>query len=58
MQSWKQWQSEVVTLLQCEFDEALCDISLDKVDWLAWHQFYAQGRSPRSAIERALERDL
>jgi hypothetical protein len=58
MQSWEQWQSEVVTLLRCELDDALSHISLDDVDWFAWHPLYAQGRSPRSAIERALERNL
>jgi hypothetical protein len=59
MQTWEQWQSEIVTLLQKEFGgEALQHISLDDVDWPSWHTFYLQGKSPHAAIERALERDL
>jgi hypothetical protein len=58
MQSWEQWQSDVLTLLRREFAEVLRDVSLDEVDWPAWRTFYVQGRSPKAAIERALERDL
>jgi hypothetical protein len=59
MHTWEQWQSEIVTLLQKEFGgDALQDISLDDVDWPSWNSFYLQRKSPRAAIERALERDL
>jgi hypothetical protein len=58
MQTWEQWQSEIVTLLQKDFEEALQHISLDDIDWPSWHGLYLQGKSPRAAIERALERDL
>jgi len=58
MQSWEEWQSEVVTLLRQDFADAFCDISLDDIDWPAWRVFYVQGRAPKAAIERALERDL
>jgi len=48
-----------VTLLQEDFGgEALRHICLEDVDWPSWHGFYLQGKSPRAAIERALERDL
>ena len=57
MQPWAQWQSEVVALLKRDFVEALV-VSLDDIDWPSWRPFYEQGRSPRAAIERALERDL
>jgi hypothetical protein len=56
--SWEQWQNEIVTLLQNDFEEALLPISLDDVDWPSWRDYYLQGRSPRSAVARALERDL
>jgi hypothetical protein len=56
---WENWQSEIVTLLQGDFGgEVLRDISLEDIDWPSWHDFYVQGKSPRAAIERALERDL
>ncbi len=58
MQSWAQWQREVLTLLRQDFQEALRHISLDDVDWPSWQNFYLQGRTPRAAIDRALERDL
>ncbi len=58
MQSWTQWQREVVTLLRQDFREILRHISLDDIDWPAWRAFYLQGRTPRAAIDRALERDL
>jgi hypothetical protein len=56
--SWTQWQREVVGLLRHELEESLRHISLDDVDWPSWSNFYLEGRSPRAAIDRALERDL
>jgi len=58
MKSWTQWQREVVALLRGDFDEVSPHISLDDVDWQSWRGFFDQGRSPRAAIELALERDL
>jgi hypothetical protein len=58
MVSWMQWQSEVLAYLQSDFEEALNHLSLDDVDWDAWRRFFDEGRSPRAAIDRALERDL
>jgi hypothetical protein len=58
MQPWTQWQREIVTLLRSDFDHSLQDISLEGIDWISWRAFYEQGKSPRAAIERALERDL
>ena len=51
-------QDRYVALLRGDFGDSLQVISIDDVDWPSWQGFYAQGRSPRSAIERALERDL
>jgi hypothetical protein len=31
---------------------------VDDVDWVAWYGLYLEGRTPRSAVNRALERDL
>jgi len=53
-----EWQSEVVMLLRRDFEEVVGPISIDDIDWPAWQHYYQQGRSPRSAIERALELDL
>ncbi|MEP6548159.1 MAG: hypothetical protein ABJD53_11900 [Gammaproteobacteria bacterium] len=56
--SWEQWQQEIVALLRGDFGDTLQVSSIDDVDWPSWQGLYVQGRSPRSAIERALERDL
>jgi hypothetical protein len=58
MQPWTQWQSEIVTLLKYDFDQALRDISIEDIDWPSWLVFYAQGRSPRATIERARARSV
>jgi len=57
MHTWTQWQSEVVALLRGDFEELLQQISLDDVDWPSWREFFIEGRSPRAAVDRALERD-
>jgi hypothetical protein len=57
MQTWMKWQAEVVAMLRAELEE-LVQVSLDDVDWVAWYGFYLEGRSPRAAVNRALERDL
>ncbi len=56
--SWSQWQFAVLALLRVDFAEVLQFIGMDEVDWDSWRNFYNEGRSPRSAIERALERDF
>ena len=53
-----QWQSEVLAILQRDLRELLHEISLDDVDWPSWYRFFMEGRSPRAAVMRALERDL
>jgi hypothetical protein len=58
MQTWVQWQAEVVKALSAELEELLQQVSMDDIDWPAWHPFYLEGRSPRAAVNRALERDL
>jgi hypothetical protein len=58
-EQWEKWQSDIVTLLRSDFaGEVLGDLCLEDIDWPSWHGFYLQGKSPRAAIERALERDL
>jgi hypothetical protein len=57
-QPWIQWQQSVVRLLRAEFNEALQHIGFDEVDWASWRAFYDEGRSPKAAIDRALERDF
>jgi len=54
-QPWIQWQHSVVRLLRAELNEA--GMGFDEIDWTSWRAFYEEGRSPRAAIDRALERD-
>jgi hypothetical protein len=55
---WEQWQHEIIVLLQGDFGDALLVNSVDDVDWPSWQGLYLQGRTPRSAIDRAFERDF
>jgi hypothetical protein len=55
---WTTWQREVVEILRRDLEVMLLDVTLEDVDWPAWHRFYLQGKSPRAAVDRALERDL
>jgi hypothetical protein len=55
---WVQWQLAVLAVLRADFIGVLQKIDLDDVDWDAWRIFYNEGRTPRSAVDRALERDL
>jgi hypothetical protein len=56
--SWNQWREAVVKVLRAELADTLRHIGLDDVDWGAWRVFYESGRTPRAAVNRALERDL
>jgi hypothetical protein len=56
--SWSQWQNGVLALLRADFSEVLQVIGIDEVDWDSWRNFYNEGRTPRSAVDRALERDF
>jgi hypothetical protein len=58
MLGWEIWQEEVVALLRSDFGRELQQITADDVDWHLWRELYTQGRTPRAAIERALERDI
>ncbi len=58
LQSWAQWQRTVLALLRADVSGVLGTLGIDEVDWDAWHSFYTQGLSPRSAIDRALARDF
>jgi len=55
---WTSWQREVVALLRRALHEIVQDVSLEDVDWPAWRDYYLKGKSPRAAVDRALERDL
>jgi len=56
MLSWTRWQRAVLALLRAEFTDH--HIGFDEVDWLSWRLFYDAGKTPRAAIDRALERDF
>ena len=55
---WMQWQLAVLAVLRADFVGVLQKIDLDDVDWDAWRRFYSEGRTPRSAVNRALELDF
>lgn len=56
--SWAEWQCAVLALLRIDFAEVLQFIGMDEVDWDSWRSFYSEGRTPKAAIDRALERDF
>lgn len=56
--NWTQWQGMVLALLHADGTGVLQSIAMDDVDWDAWRAFYTEGRTPRSAIDRALTRDF
>jgi hypothetical protein len=58
LQSWTQWQLDVLAVLRADFRDVLIRVELEDVDWATWRELYVQGRSPRAAVNRALERDL
>jgi hypothetical protein len=55
---WVQWQIAVLAVLRTDFAEVLQFIGMDEVDWDSWRNFYIEGRTPRSAVDRAMERDF
>ena len=56
--SWTQWQNAVLAQLRADFSEVLQFIGMEEVDWDSWRSFYIEGRTPKSAVDRALERDF
>ncbi|HTB65951.1 MAG TPA: hypothetical protein VK727_06950 [Steroidobacteraceae bacterium] len=58
LMNWVLWQRAVVALLRADVSGVLRSIEIDEVNWDAWRTFYTEGRSPRSAIDRALARDF
>jgi hypothetical protein len=58
MLSWAQWQNAVLAQLRADFSEVLQFIGMEEVDWDSWRNFYIEGRTPKSAVDRALERDF
>ncbi len=56
--NWAQWQNAVLALLRADLSGALRSLQIDEVDWDQWRSFYTEGRSRRSAIDRALARDF
>lgn len=58
LMNWALWQRAVVALLRADVSGVLRSTEIDDVNWDAWRGFYTEGRSPRSAIDRALARDF
>ena len=57
MQTWANWQSELVTTLGVELEELVLHVSVDDVDWQEWHHLYLEGHSPRETLDKAWEDD-
>jgi hypothetical protein len=58
VETWTQWQQEVVTVIRADFVAILDDIESDEIDWDTWRPFFEEGRSPQEAVKRAFARDL
>jgi hypothetical protein len=56
--AWRDWQAGVIDILRTDFGGVLPEVREEDVDWEAWRQFFDEGRSPRSAVDRAFLRDL
>lgn len=56
--NWTQWQRAVVERLRADASGLLRFIDVDGVDWDTWRCLYTEGRSPESAVDRALARDF
>ena len=56
--NWPRWQRAVLQLLRADFAEVLQHIAFEEVDWDSWRSLYEAGRTPRAAVNRALERDF
>jgi len=58
MQSWEEWQKELLTLLEEDLEGTSTHLSVNEMDWSSWSILFLAGRSPRSALDHALGRDL
>ncbi len=58
VESWTEWQQEVVTVIRNDFATILDDIEPDEIDWETWRPFFDEGRSPQEAVKRAFAHDL
>ena len=56
--AWREWQLDVVAVLRADFREVLHEVRNEDIDWEAWRSLFDEGRSPRSAVDRAFLRDL
>lgn len=58
MQSWDEWQRQLVALLEEDLQDTSNHLSIDEMDWSSWWPLFLQGRSPRDALDHALGHDL
>jgi len=58
VQNWEEWQKELVALLAEDLHGASTHLVADETDWSFWRALFLHGRSPRSALDHALGRDL
>lgn len=53
LDTWDQWQQEVVAVIRMDLATVLDDVGSEEIDWEAWRPYYDAGRSPREAVSDA-----
>jgi len=52
--TWTEWQEEVVAVLRTDFAAVLEDIGSEEIDWDAWRPYFDEGKAPRDAVRHAV----
>ena len=58
IQTWIQWQMEVVEAIRGAYHDLFHDIEPSDIDWSAWRPLYEEGRTPLAAVDHAFARDF
>jgi len=58
VQSWEKWQQELVALLEKDLEGASKHLRIDEMDWTFWQTLFLEGRTPHSALNHVLQREL
>ena len=56
--SWDEWRQELVALLEEDLEGTSTHLAVNETDWNFWRTLFLHGRSPRSALDHVLGRDL
>lgn len=57
-ESWTSWRQGVVAVIRREFQDVFDQVDDADIDWEAWRPLFEEGRSPKSAVDRAFLRDV